>query len=107
MRLSSHSSWLAWSLDSTLVGRTQTSFLQLHHGNNVGGLDVVLELGDLLLEIIDGDLVVLNDEVDLELLDTETNGNQLGATPDQTLLLDAADGLLHGLQVGLVICVLG
>lgn len=78
--------------------------LQLLHGSNVGGLDVVLEVLDLLLELVQGDLLVLNDKVDLELLDTETDGDELGSTPDETVLLDATDGSLEGDHVSLIIC---
>lgn len=78
--------------------------LQLLHGSNVGGLDVVLILLDLSLESIGGDLLVLDDQVDLELLDTEADGDQLGGTPHKTVHLDGADVLLHLLEVGLIIC---
>ena len=46
------------------------SALQLLHGGNVGRLDVVLDLGNLLLELVERDLGVLDDQVDLEHLDT-------------------------------------
>ena len=71
--------------------------------SNIGALDVVLELGDLLLELVQTDLVVLNDERDLELADTVADGDELGRTPDETLLLDPADLLLERLHVGLVV----
>merc|ERR1712137_1295955 len=77
--------------------------LQLLHGNNVGGLDVVLELLNLLLELIERDLVVFDDQVDLKLLDTETDSNQLGATPDKTILLDGENVSLELVHVCLVI----
>jgi hypothetical protein len=83
------------------VGMTR---LKLLHGSNVGALDVVLEALDLLLELVEGDLVVLDDQVDLELLDAEADGNELGATPDETVLLNATDSLLELLHGGLVIC---
>jgi hypothetical protein len=65
---------------------------------------VVLILLNLLLELINRNLLVLNDQVDLELLDTETDGNKRGSTPDKTLLLNSTDVLLHLHEVGLVIC---
>lgn len=65
---------------------------------------MVLVLLDLSLELVGGDLLVLDDQVDLELLDTETNGNKLGSTPDQTLNLNGTDVGLELLKVGLVIC---
>lgn len=81
-----------------------TTRLKLLHGSDVGALDVVLEAVDGLLELVEGDLVVLDDQVDLELLDAEADGDELGATPDETVLLDAADGLLELLHVGLIVC---
>lgn len=80
-----------------------TKILQLLHGSNVGGLDVVLEGLNLLLEVANGDLLVLNNQVDLELLDTETNGDKLGGTPDEAVQLDGTDLLLEGSHVGLII----
>jgi hypothetical protein len=77
--------------------------LQLLHGSDVSGLDVVLVLLDLLLELIGGDLLVLNDKVDLELLNTESEGNELRGTPDEAVLLNGADIGLHGGKISLVI----
>lgn len=77
--------------------------LQLLHGSDVSGLDVVLILLDRLLELIGGDLVVLNDQVDLELLNTEADGNPLGGTPDEAVPLNGADVGLELLKVGLII----
>lgn len=51
------------------------------HTYNVGGLDVVLDLGDLVLELLDTNLVVLNDQGDLQLADTVADGNELGGAP--------------------------
>lgn len=82
----------------------EMSYLQLLHSGNVGRLDVVLVLGNLLLELVERDLVVLDDQVDLELLDTETNGDELGSTPHETILLDRADVGLELSHVGLIIC---
>lgn len=80
------------------------SRLQLLHGSDVGGLDVVLELGKLLLELVERDLLVLNDQVDLELADTVSDWDEFGTTPDKTVLLDGTNALLEFLHVGLVIC---
>jgi hypothetical protein len=66
-------------------------------------LDVVLEFLNLLLEVISGDLSILNDTVDLELLDTETNGDELVTTPDKTVHFNGLDVSKHLLQVSLVI----
>lgn len=40
--------------------------LDLVHGGDVAGLDVVLEVCDLLLKLVDGDLLVLNDAENLK-----------------------------------------
>lgn len=85
------------------VDSATRDFLQLLHGSNVSGLDVVLELLDLLLKIANRDLLVLDNEVDLELADTETNGDELGGTPGKTILLNGTDTSLKSLHVGLVI----
>ena len=92
---------LSFTRQPWLLGLTR---LKLLHGSDVGALDVVLEALDLLLELVEGDLVVLDDQVDLELLDAETDGDELGATPDETVLLDATDSLLELLHVGLIVC---
>lgn len=64
---------------------------------------MVLVLGDLLLELIERDLVVLDDQVDLELLDTVTDGDKGRGTPNETVLLDGTDVGLELLHVGLVV----
>lgn len=70
------------------------SRLQFLHGSNISGLDMVLILLDLLLEIVQRDLVIFNDHVDLELLDTETDRYPFAATPDKTVHLDRKHALL-------------
>jgi hypothetical protein len=79
------------------------SRLQLLHGDNVSGLDVVLELLNLLLELVQRNLLVFDDQVDLELLDTETDSNQLGSTPDETVLLDGENVGLELIHVCLIV----
>jgi len=73
------------------------------HGGDIGALDVVLEFGKLLLEFVEGDELVLNDEGDLELLDTVADSNKLGATPNETFLFDGTNRLLEGRHVCFVI----
>lgn len=64
---------------------------------------MVLEALNLLLQVGEGDLLILNDKVDLELLDTEANWDKLGAGPYETILLNGSYvGLKLG-QVGLII----
>jgi hypothetical protein len=46
---------------------------------------VVLIRLNLLLQLVERDLLVLNDQVDLELLDTVTDGDKSVRTPDETL----------------------
>lgn len=50
-----------------------------------------------------GTKVHTDNEGDLELLDTETDGNKLAGTPEQTVLFDRTDSLLQSLHVGFVI----
>merc|ERR1711881_332802 len=77
--------------------------LQLLHSNDIGRLDVILELLNLLLQLGETNLVILDNQVNLQFLHTETNSDKLGSTPDETLLLDATDGCLELLHVGLII----
>lgn len=65
---------------------------------------MVLVLLNTLLEFVKRNLLILNDKVDLELLDTESNSNELGGTPDKALLLDSTDVGLQFLKIGLIIC---
>lgn len=77
--------------------------LELLHSSNVGRLDVVLEVLNTLLEVVKRHLVVLDDDGDLQLAHTVTDGNKLRSTPHKTVHFDSADGLLHGFEVGLVV----
>jgi len=54
---------------------------QLLHSSNVCALNMILILLDLGLEIFQGNLLVLDDHIDLQLLDTEANRNKLMSTP--------------------------
>lgn len=58
------------------------------------------DLLDLLLDLVERD-VVGDNEGDLELLDTETDGNKGGGSPGETVLLDGSDSLLELSHVGL------
>lgn len=78
--------------------------LQLLHSNNVSRLYVVLILLNLFLQVTEGDLLIFNDHVDLKLLDTETNSDKLGRTPDETVFLDTDDVGLELFEVRLIIC---
>lgn len=50
--------------------------LKLLHGSDIGGLNVFLEIGsELLLKIIKGDELILNNDSDLELLDSVSDWN--------------------------------
>lgn len=95
---------IKYSIITPFLLHKKASRLQLLHGSNVGGLDVVLILLDLGLELVGGDLLVLDNQVDLELLNTETNSNELRGTPDETVHLNGADVGLHLAKVGLIIC---
>lgn len=51
------------------------------HGSDIGGLTVfLLFVLDLFLELVEGDLLVFNDNGDLEHSNTVTNGDELGGT---------------------------
>jgi hypothetical protein len=64
---------------------------------------VVLVLLNLLLKLVQRNLLVLNDKVDLELLDAETNRNPLVGTPHKTIHLNGLDILEELIEVGLVV----
>ena len=81
----------------------QCCSLQLLHGSNIGGLNIILAFLNLLLELLQRDLVVLDDQVDLQLLDAETDRDPLACAPDETIHLDGYDTLLQLLEIGLVI----
>lgn len=64
---------------------------------------MVLVLLDLLLQLVQGDLLVLNDQVDLQLLNTEADSDELAGAPDKTILLDGKNVGLELIQVGLIV----
>ena len=70
---------------------------------HIGRLNMIFVFFNALLEIVERDLLVLDHQIDLQLLDTKANRNQLGSTPDQTIHLNGTDVGLELLQVGLVI----
>lgn len=53
--------------------------------------DVILEPANLLLKPAKGDRFDLDDEGDLELPETVTDGDKRGATPNETHLFDGTD----------------
>jgi hypothetical protein len=73
------------------------------HGSYIRALNIVFELSNLLLELIQGDFFIFNDQSDLELLDTIADRNQFTVAPNQTILLDRADGILQSLHIRLII----
>ena len=77
--------------------------LELLHGKNIAGLDVLLNLGNLLLQLLERDLVVLNDEGELDHAHTVADGHLLGGSPDETVLLECSHLLLHSVQVCLIV----
>lgn len=87
-----------------LIGVIQASQFRRHFlSQRIDLIELtVLELSALLLNLVEGD-VVGDDEGDLELLDSVTNGDEGRGTPDEALLLDRADGSLQGSKVGLVV----
>ena len=49
-----------------------------HH---IGGLDVVLVFLNLRLELVDGNLLIFDNQIDLQLLDAKPDGDELSLTP--------------------------
>merc|ERR1719220_2613789 len=77
--------------------------LDLVHAVDVAGLDIVLELLNLLGQLLYGDLIVNNSAHDLQLLDTITDGDEFGGAPGETVHLDALDRVQHFLVAGLIV----
>ena len=77
--------------------------LDLVHGSNVATLNIVLEVANLLLQLINGYLLVLDHAHDLQLVDAIPDGNQLRCAPDKTVHLNLLDLLEHGIHVGLIV----
>ncbi len=74
----------------------------LVEGEDVDGLDLIFESLDLLLEVIGGDLQVLNDGTNDDLLNTVGNGDLLVlGFPEETVHLDGDDLLSELVEVGL------
>ena len=61
--------WLFFIKRRQLRGNAGKNLLDFVHGSNVTGLDVVLESLDLLLQLLDGDLLVFDRAHYLELVD--------------------------------------
>jgi hypothetical protein len=81
----------------------QPFHLDLLHSSDIHGLDKVFQSFDLFSQVIHGDLVIFDDTVDLELLDTETDGDQLVTTPQETVHGDSLDTVGQFVHVGFVI----
>jgi hypothetical protein len=64
---------------------------------------MVLILLDLLLQLVEGNLLVLNDQVNLQLLDTEADSDELRGTPHEAILLNSTHILLQLLHVRLIV----
>lgn len=61
------------------VSVSRFSDLDLVERGNVHTLDVILDLFDLLLQLIDGDLVILDDARQLQFVDSVRERDQLGS----------------------------
>ena len=77
--------------------------LDLVHGSNVATLNVVLDVANLLLQLVNGYLLVLDHANDLQFVDAVPDGDQLGRTPDETVHLDRLYLLEHFVHVSLII----
>lgn len=74
----------------------------LVEGHDVDGLNLVLECLHLLLEVVSGDLLVLDDGTDDDLLNTVGDGELLVlGLPEETVHLNADDLLSELVKVGL------
>lgn len=74
----------------------------LVEGHDVDGLNLVLECLHLLLEVVGGDLLVLDDGTNDDLLDTVSDGELLVlGLPEETVHLNADDLLSELVKVGL------
>ncbi len=71
---------------------------------DISGLHVILEFLDLLLELVQADLLVLDDQGDLQFLDAEADGDELGGTPDQAVLWMLRTASSRAFMSRLVIC---
>ena len=61
-----------------LIKTLKLCCLELVESDNVDRLDVVLECGDLLLDVVDRDELVEQGGDDLQLLDAVADGDELG-----------------------------
>lgn len=66
-------------------------------------MDELIETLNVFVDQVKTNLVVFNDTRNLELLDSVTDRNQLGGTPEETVQFDGADLLLHLSEVSLII----
>lgn len=64
---------------------------------------MVLITLNLLLEVAERNLLILNDEVDLQLSDTEANRDEFGGSPDETIFRNGSDVGLQLCKVGLIV----
>lgn len=69
---------------------------------NIRRLHMVFILLNLFLQLVEGDLLILNYQVDLELLDTKADGDELGSTPDKAVLVNSPHVLFKLSQVRLM-----
>ena len=75
-------------------------FSELVEGNDVNRLNIILKLFNLLLDIISGDLGVLNSGTDLDLEDTVGDGLLLPLSlPEETVHLDGKNFFSESIQV--------
>ena len=80
------------------MGKTESELVE---GNNIHGLDIILESFNPLLDIIGGYLLVLDSGADLDLEDAISNGLLLPlGLPHQAVHLDGEDLVSEDLQVG-------
>jgi hypothetical protein len=86
-----------------IIKRERGGRLDLLHSSDINALYEVFKRFDLFSQVIHGNLVIFNNTVDLELLDTETNGNQLRTTPQETIHSNSTDTLGQFFHISFII----
>merc|ERR1711977_339264 len=77
--------------------------LDLIEGSNVYTLNKILKLGDLFLQDVGTNFVVLDHAVDLQFLDAVTHWHQFGRSPQEPVHLHRAQSLLQLRHISLIV----
>ena len=77
--------------------------LDLVHGSNIATLNVVFDIANLLLQLVNGYLLVLDHAHDLQFVDAVSDGDELGCAPDEAVHADLLDLFEHFVHVSLIV----